>query len=76
MYIIIENTYNTFIEIYLLDMFPMTKHFWLTSLYILVLFCFYVNLTQPQFIWEEGTSVMKIPVSDWPVGKCLLKFLG
>lgn len=34
------------------------------------------NLIQAQIIWEKGTSVMKIPVSDWLGGKCMLNFLG
>ena len=26
-----------------------------------------VNLIQAKVIWEEGTSVEKMPLADWPV---------
>lgn len=32
-------------------------------------FFFIVNLTQARAIWEGGTSVEKMPPSDWSVGK-------
>lgn len=28
----------------------------------------FVNLIQDSVVWEEGTSVKKMPPSDWPVG--------
>lgn len=27
----------------------------------------YVNLTQTGVTWEEGISIEKMPISDWPV---------
>lgn len=30
-----------------------------------------VNLTQARIIWEEGTSLEKMPTADEPVGICL-----
>lgn len=32
----------------------------------------YVNLTQAGVILEEGTSVEKMPIPDWPVGKSVI----
>lgn len=36
---------------------------------------FNVNITQAEFILEEGTSIEKIPLSDWPVGKPVVHIL-
>lgn len=36
---------------------------------------FYVNVSQLEFILEEGTSAERIPISDWSVGKPVVHFL-
>lgn len=43
---------------------------------LLVSVLFYlVNLTQAGVIWEEGTSIEKMPPPGWPVGKSVGHFL-
>lgn len=37
---------------------------------------FFVTLSQTRAIWEERTSIEKIPSSNWPVGKPMGIFMN